>query len=82
MKAQRTNSSAAPEAMFVSTLSEIIAPIAHAVASAVSAAVDYAITWHTRRREDRAVKGLAGPAPHVALVMVPGQFVTAPFMRR
>ncbi len=79
MTAEKFNAAAsAPSALLVSALSETIAPIAVAAANAV-----ISLSSRLGKRQPRqAIKPGPLHAPHVAMVMVPGNFVTEPFLRR
>ncbi len=78
MTVQKFNAPIAPGTLLVSAMSDIIAPFANAFASTLISLAQRI----TRRPEDSPVKPAAIPAPHVAMVMVPGNFVTQPFLRR
>ena len=78
MNVQPNNTSMAPHSVLVSALGDIIAPIAHAISSVMVAT----FSQTERRGENGLVKPEAIHAPHVALVMVPGNFVTDPFTHR
>lgn len=78
MNVQNFNAPAAPGTPLVSALSETIAPIANIIAAAlISLSKRFA-----NRRDDRPSGAAVVPAPHVAMVMVPGNYVTEPFLRR
>ena len=66
----------------VGILGEIIAPMVTAMASMVLAGIDHLADW----RSNRAARGgYSAPrptlAPHVALMMVPSDFITQPFKK-
>ncbi|MBT3536785.1 MAG: hypothetical protein HN478_23085 [Rhodospirillaceae bacterium] len=77
---------ASPNALLVSALSDIVAPITNTAASAL---ISLAARL-SKRQSDKPVKPTAPQmphlvphlAPHVAMVMVPGKFVTEPFTHR
>jgi hypothetical protein len=77
MNIQPNNTSMAPHSMLVSAIGDVIAPIAYAISTALVSAFS--------RFKKQAETGPAKPAgihaPHVAMVMVPGDFVTGPFRR-
>lgn len=78
MTHQKFNAPIAPSALLVSTLSDTIAPIANIIASALISLSERL----AKSGKDRPAHTAAVPAPHVAMVMVPGKFVTEPFLRR
>lgn len=77
MTVQKFNAPAAPNTVLVSVLSEIVAPVANVFASALITLFNRLAKW----RESKPAQAVAFPAPHVAMVMVPGKFVTEPFTR-
>ncbi len=78
MNVQPNTVSLAPHSVLVSSLSDIIAPIAIAMSTAIVAAFSRA----KRLGQSGPAKPVGIHAPHVAMVMVPGNFVTGPFTHR
>jgi hypothetical protein len=78
MTVQKFDAPIAPNTLLISTLSDTIAPIANIIASALISL----FRRFAKRRDDGLANSAAFPAPHVALVTVPGNFVTGPFTRR
>jgi hypothetical protein len=70
--------SAAPYSGLVSVISDTISPIANVVATAVI----FVATKFSQKSENKVVKPAGIHAPHVAMVMVPGNFMTGPFTNR
>ena len=78
MTVRKIDTPIVPSTLMISTMSEIIAPIVNIIASAL---ISFSRRF-AKRRDDGLANSAAIPAPHVALVMVPGNFVTGPFTRR
>lgn len=70
--------SAAPYSGLVSVISDIIAPIANSFATALISAASKL----SQKSENKMVKPAGIHAPHVAMVLVPGNFMTGPFINR
>ena len=82
MSVQQNNSFSSPYVGFVTVMSEIISPLARAIGTGIVKGFDY---YMTKRAAYRSVPAFAAhrafPAPHVALMMVPSEFVTQPFRK-
>jgi len=78
MASQNEINSVAPYSGMVVTISEIISPV---VLSIVNGLI-YLASTITALKTRKQVKNAQVPAPHVAMIMVPGSFVTDAFTRR
>ncbi len=78
MTTQTNITTSAPHSALVMVISEIVAPVATIIASALISAFNQ-FSKPGKRRE-RLLSN--APAPHVAMVMVPGNFLTGPFLKR
>jgi len=70
-----------PHSNLISALSDIISPLVFSLTNGVV----FLLSGLTRRRQkESSPQPLSRPhsAPHVAMVMVPGNFMTGPFIKR
>ncbi|MBT7666723.1 MAG: hypothetical protein HN608_17530 [Rhodospirillaceae bacterium] len=78
MNTNLNNTSMAPHSVLVSIVNDLIAPIAFVISTAIVAL----LFRHKKAGNETTMKLAATQAPHVAMVMVPGNFVTEPFSHR
>jgi hypothetical protein len=78
MASQNEINSVAPYSGMAATISEIISPVALSIANGLIWATNKVVALSERKQ----VVNTQSPAPHVAMIMVPGNFVTDAFNRR
>ena len=78
MASQNEINSVAPYSGIAATISEIISPVAISIANGLVYLTGRIAAFTARKAE----KSMHAPAPHVAMIMVPGNFVTDAFTRR
>lgn len=71
-----------PNTVLVSIISDIIAPLVNAATTALISLSTRLNRQYSNRPAHANSKPLPLQAPHVALVMVPGNYVTEPFSHR
>jgi len=75
MASQNEINTATPYSGMIVTISEIIAPAVVSIATGLIFLGRKTVALFTRKQ----VKNLQSPAPHVAMIMVPGNFVVGAF---
>ena len=81
MASQNEINSVAPYSGIAATISEIISPVVISIANGLIYVSGKAAKMVARKQE-RNVQSHVVSAPHVAMIMVPGNFVTDAFTRR
>jgi hypothetical protein len=78
MASQNEINSVAPYSGIAATISEIISPVVISLANGLVYLAGKLVSTSKRKQ----VINVQVPAPHVAMIMVPGNFVTDAFTRR
>ncbi len=78
MTSEPNNTSLALHFGLVATLSDVIAPLVNSIASGIV----FVISKFSKPKANKKSKPAGIHAPHAAMVLVPGNFVTEPFINR
>jgi hypothetical protein len=82
MNTQLNKTFSTPHVGYVNILGELVAPVSSAIASLVLGVYDRVGEWRTKSIKQGKLSRLPiAPAPHVALMTVPAEFVMQPFRK-